>query len=56
MIDQAWHNGVWYFVTKIVLTYYERKDVLVIENFFLKFEFEGKEFAKTLIEITRTIC
>ena len=36
----------WYFVTKIVLTYCEKK--------LLKFEAEGREFAK-MFDITRTI-
>ena len=34
----------WYFVTKIVLIYCEKKIVLVIENNFL-FEAEGQEFS-----------
>ena len=38
----------WYFVTKIVLTYCEKKNVLVIEKKLLKFEAEGREFAKFL--------
>ena len=38
---------VWYFLTKIiVLTYCEKKIVLVIEKKLLKFEAEGREFAK----------
>ena len=36
----------WYFVTKIVLTYCEKKIVLVIEKKLLKFDAEGREFAK----------
>ena len=32
----------WYFVTKIVLTYCEKKNVLVIEEKLLKFEAEGR--------------
>ena len=38
----------WYFVIKIVLTYCEKKIVLVIEKKLLKFEAEGQEFAKFL--------
>ena len=38
----------WYFVTKIVLTYCEKKNVLEIEKKILKFEAEGREFAKNL--------
>ena len=34
----------WYFVTKIVLTYCEKKKILVME----KFEAEGRESAKSL--------
>ena len=37
----------WYFVTKIVLTYCDKKIVL-IEKKLLKFETEGQEFAKFL--------
>ena len=37
----------WYFVTKIFLTYCEKKlFYLVIEKNVLKFEAEGREFAK----------
>ena len=43
----------WYFVTKIVLTYCEKKCSSDGEKLF-KFEAEGREFAK-IFEITRTI-
>ena len=42
---------IWYFVTKIVLTYCEKKFVLVMEKKIFKFEAEGQEH----FEITRTI-
>ena len=42
----------WYFVTKIVLTYCEKKNVLVIEK---NFEAEGREFAKILISLEQFI-
>ena len=35
----------WYFVTKIVLTYCDKKIVLLIEKNVCKFEAEGREFA-----------
>ena len=35
----------WYFVTKIVLTYCEKKIVLVIKEKLLKFKAEGREVA-----------
>ena len=38
----------WYFVIKIVLTYCEKKIVLVIEKKLLKFEAEGQKFLKCL--------
>ena len=39
---------LWYFVSKIVPTYCEKKTVLVIEKKKWKFEAEGQEFAKNL--------
>ena len=41
----------WYFITKIVLTYCEKKNVLVIE----KFEAEGREFSKFLRSLEQFI-
>ena len=38
----------WYFVTKIVLIYCEKKIVLVIEKKKMQFEAESREFAKIL--------
>ena len=47
---------LWYFVTKIVLTYSEKKlFYLVIEKNFWNSRFEGRDFAKILRSITRTI-
>ena len=44
----------WYFVTKIVLTYYEKKNVVVNEkNFWI--EAEGQEFAKILRSLEQFI-
>ena len=43
----------WYFVTKIVLTYCEKKNSSDREKL-LKFNAEGQEFRK-IFEITRTI-
>ena len=37
---------IWYFVIKIVLTYFEKKIVLVVEK--NKIEAEGREFANIL--------
>ena len=45
----------WYFVTKIVLTYCEKK-YSSDQEIFLKFEAEGREFFCKNFEITRTIC
>ena len=39
---------VWYFVTTIVLTYCEKKKILVIKKIKLKFEAECREFANNL--------
>ena len=47
-LQYRWFGKEWYFVTKIALTYYEKKIVLVIKIFFLKFEIEGQEFSKFL--------
>ena len=52
--DQRLLQKEWYFVTKIVLTYCEKKIVLVIEKN-LKFEAEGREFAKILRSLEQFI-
>ena len=46
--------NIWYFVTKIVLTYCE-KNCSSDQEKVLKFEAEGREFCKNF-EITRIIC
>ena len=43
---------LWYFVSKSVLTYCEKKNVIVIGNFF---EAEGQEFAKFLRSLEQFI-
>ena len=50
------HNGqnYWYFVTKIVLTYCEKKCSSYREKL-LKFEAEGQEFAKCLRSLEQSI-
>ena len=48
-------NCMWYFVTKIVLTYCEKKMVLVFEKKKLKFETKGQEFAKFLRSLEQFI-
>ena len=45
----------WYFVTKIVLTYCEKKIVLVIEKKLLKFEAEDREFSNFLRSLEQFI-
>ena len=45
----------WYFVIKIVLTYCEKKIVLVIEKKLLKFEAEGQEFANFMRSLEQFI-
>ena len=40
------YQQLWYFVTKIVLTYCEKKNVLVIEEKLLKFEAQGRKYAE----------
>ena len=47
-------NEKWYFVTKIVLTYCEKKCSSDQENL-LKFEAEGREFARFLRSLERFI-
>ena len=42
------NRQTWHFVTKIVLTYCEKKNCSRDREFFLKFEAEGQEFAKIL--------
>ena len=41
-------SEVWYFVTKIALTFYEKKKCSSDQEKLLKFEAEGREFAKCL--------
>ena len=45
---------MWYFVTKIVLIYCEKKNVPVIRKIW-KFEAEGQDFAKSLELIIQTV-
>ena len=45
---------VWYFVTKIVLTYCEKNYSSDREKL-LKFEAEGQEFAKSLEQFMQTV-
>ena len=52
-LSQKCKTWKWYFVTKIVVTYCEKKLFLVIEENIWNFEAEGREFAN--FEITRTI-
>ena len=50
--------GIWYFVTKIVLTYYEKKNCSSDWEKVLKFVTEGQEFAKfwrSLEQFVRTM-
>ena len=44
---------MWYFVTKIVLIYCEKKNVPVIRKIW-KFEAEGQDFAKFLRSLERS--
>ena len=46
---------LWYFVTKIVLTYCEKKKCSSDREKRLKFEAEGREFAKILRSIEQFI-
>ena len=46
---------VWYFVTKIVLTYCEKKKCSSDREKLLKFEAEGREFAKFLRSLEQFI-
>ena len=45
----------WYFVTKIVLTYCEKKKCSSGREKLLKFEAEGREFAKILRSLEQFI-
>ena len=45
----------WYFVTKIVLTYCEKKKCSSDREKLLKFETEGQEFAKILRSLEQFI-
>ena len=47
-------NNKWYFVTKIVLTYCEKK-LFFDQDFFLKFEAEDTEFSKLLRSVEQFI-
>ena len=47
----SWKPKKWYFVTKIVLTYCEKKNVLVIK----KFKAEGRDFSKILRSLEQFI-
>jgi hypothetical protein len=40
----------WDFVLKIVLAYFEKKNVLLIKKIFSKFEAESREFAKKVLD------
>ena len=51
---QQYRNCVWYFVTKIVLAYCEKKCSSDLEKL-LKFEDEGREFAKFLRSLEQVI-
>ena len=44
-----------YFVTKIVLTYCEKKNCSSDQDIFLKFQAEGQEFAKCLRSLVNLI-
>ena len=44
-----------YFVSKIVLTFFQEEIVTVIEKTFLKFEAEGREFEKQLRSLEQFI-
>ena len=46
-------SGEWYFVTKIVLTYCEKKLFQILRKI-LKFEAEGREFAKSALKVRKT--
>ena len=48
-------NWVWYFVTKIVMTYCEKKNCSSDREKLLKFEAEGREFAKILRSLQQFI-
>ena len=45
----------WYFITKIVLTYCEKKKCSSDREKLLKFEAEGREFAKILRSLEQFI-
>jgi hypothetical protein len=53
--DGVYHITLWYFVTKIAMTYCEKKIVLVIKKNFLNFKAEGQEFAKILRSLEKFI-
>ena len=48
------NNKKWYFITKIVLTYCEKKNSRDLEKL-LKFKNEGREFAKILRSLEQFI-
>ena len=53
-LSKIYHCVHWYFVTKIVLTYCEKKCSSVKEKK-LKFEAEGREFSKILRSLEQFI-
>ena len=50
-----WQIKKWYFVTKIVLTYCEKKKCSSDGEKLLKSEAEGQEFAKSLEQFVQTV-
>ena len=46
----------WYFVTKIVLTYCEKKLLISDGEKLLKFKAEGQEFSKILRSLKMALC
>ena len=52
---QEFSYDKWYFVTKIVLTYCEKKNCSSDREKLLKFEAEGREFAKCLRSLEQFI-
>ena len=54
-MDKIYPITKWYFATKIVLAYCEKKIVLLIEKKLLKFEVEGRDFAKFLRSLEQFI-
>jgi hypothetical protein len=54
-LDRLIVCDTWYFVTKIVLTYCEKKNRFSDQEKLLKFEAEDQEFAKFLISLEQFI-